>query len=265
MRVSECLEVYFMLAGFVPVDKFVLRPSARSVAAIVWLQYKMTMKHTIAFIIKLFISGFIYSQDTKTIIHYFPDSKQIRETISVLADNPNIKHGKYVLYYYKPPIVDYATYSNSWIQKEGFYNHDIKDSVWKDYKHPKFSDWLEKEEHYKMGKKIGIWLNWVELNVYERYDYDKNKKLIPLILTKSIDYPQKAQENGIGGEVILKVKYNVDYTISSIDCLSNNDSILIRPVIVFAKHKSDLLRKYAINIKDTFMREETIVIDFKMN
>jgi len=33
MRVSECLEVYFTLVGFVPVDKFVLRTPARSVAA----------------------------------------------------------------------------------------------------------------------------------------------------------------------------------------------------------------------------------------
>jgi hypothetical protein len=35
MRVSERLEVYFTLAGFVPVDKFVLRLSARLVAATV--------------------------------------------------------------------------------------------------------------------------------------------------------------------------------------------------------------------------------------
>jgi hypothetical protein len=35
MRVSEFLEVYFTLAGFVPVDKLVLRMPARSVAATV--------------------------------------------------------------------------------------------------------------------------------------------------------------------------------------------------------------------------------------
>jgi hypothetical protein len=35
MRVSEGLEVYFTLAGFVPVDKFVLRKPARSVAVTV--------------------------------------------------------------------------------------------------------------------------------------------------------------------------------------------------------------------------------------
>jgi hypothetical protein len=35
MRVSECLEVYFTLAGFMLVDKFVFRNPARSVAAFV--------------------------------------------------------------------------------------------------------------------------------------------------------------------------------------------------------------------------------------
>jgi hypothetical protein len=40
MRVSECLEVYFTLAGFVSVDKFVLRNPARSVAASVRQHFK---------------------------------------------------------------------------------------------------------------------------------------------------------------------------------------------------------------------------------
>ena len=210
--------------------------------------------------------GNIFSQETIIITKYFGNGKQIAEQTSVLKSNPKIKQGRYCSYYYQPDA-SYSGYSDSWIKVEGYYNHNVKDSIWRMFNDPKKpGDRLLTEEHYKNGKKTGIWLRWLEDYVYERYDYDKNRQLTPLIKVNnsSVSYPEEAEKRRIEGTVELKVIYNSDYSIQSTQNLSNSDPVLLKPVLDLAKIKSDLLKKYSSYFKDTIIKDEIITVNFRL-
>jgi hypothetical protein len=217
------------------------------------------MKKFISIITFLLITGFniLHCQTTKFLITYYPNTRLIKDSTSVLIDNPKIKHGRYISFYKKPKNSEY--YIFSLIKIEGFYFNNIKDSIWREYSEPlKHQYPLDKEEHYNKGEKVGIWKTRVEEFVYERFDYNKNVKLFPIIEKERPEYPSEAMDKMITGKVKLRVRYNDDYSIKSIESLISVDSILLKPMIEIAKRKSGYLRKYAIEFKDTVISEEIL-------
>jgi hypothetical protein len=196
---------------------------------------------------------------------YYTDSKQIKDSICVLSNKPQIKHGRYFVFYNKPKKIPFSSYTNLWIKTEGYYFNNLKDSDWKEYNDPlKPGCRLIKEGHYKKGKRVGIWKTLKDKCVYERFDYDKNKKLFPIFKIKDPKYPAEALDKNLEGKVQLKVKYNDDYSIKSIESLIPVDSIFIKPMIEIANLKSNLLKKYAIEFTDTVIRIEIFTMDYRL-
>lgn len=221
----------------------------------------------ISIITILLIVGFdnLNCQTTRYLITYYPNSKLVKDSTSVLIDKPQIKHGRFISYYNKPVNSSYSSNTNTWIKTEGFYFNNLKDSVWRDYKDPLKAGYrLIKEEHYSKGKKIGIWKKQIDKFVYERFDYDKNKKLFPFFESVVPIYPNEAIDKEIECKVQLRVTYNDDYSIRTIESLLPADSMFIRPMIEIAKNKSEMLKKYATEFKDTIIREEIFKVDYRL-
>lgn len=243
------------------------------------------MKKLSLILIFLKLSILATCQEVKLIVFKFDNSDQKSETFTVLKSNKTIKHGEYKSYFkvnkddlvgikngiYKEDdfIKEYGTYSEGkkngfWIEKitldkknEGNYKSGKKVGIWDSY--------LEKQKvssyDYDKKKKVGIWLtytitqNWT---VIEKYDYDKNKNLEPIIKFKLQDYPKAAKENGIQGTVIMKLNRKSNCEVDSIQVLQSLSPDCDKMAVSTMMKYYDLYRKY----KKSGCRDTVIIEKF---
>ncbi|HOY90162.1 MAG TPA: energy transducer TonB, partial [Bacteroidales bacterium] len=108
------------------------------------------------------------------------------------------------------------------------------------------------------GKRVGIWNTYKENGrVIERYDYDNNIQLEPII-SIVIPYPDIARENGIQGTVRIRYHINNDCSIDNITIIQSLSPECDQAAIDAMKILSDLSKKYSKKCVDT-----TIENDFK--
>ncbi len=207
----------------------------------------------------ILFSGILKGQETKTIIKYFHKSKQIMEMSDVLVANENIKHGQFVRYY-RDEYYNIESNKGQYIQTQGNYFQNKKDSTWIYYKGHK----LLKEENYTNGKKTGIWKTYLENGqVVKRYNYDMNQEIEPIIQFYYI-YPDRASDAGIEGIVEIYVKYNLDCKTDTIYVTKRANELLensaLRSVYEFEK----LREKYSLRTDCSEKTDSTYVINYKL-
>lgn len=79
----------------------------------------------------------------------------------VLADSPHIRHGVYEQYG-----------PNNRLYTKGFYNHGLKDSIWKTF----YKGNTRSQKFYKNGQKTGIWEFWdYEGQLSFSFDFSRNQ------------------------------------------------------------------------------------------
>ena len=185
----------------------------------------------------------------------------------VLKSNQSIKHEKYIRYYKIP--TNYTFTNDKWIKEEGFYNQNVKDSLWIYYKYPKrgnlvYSNVILKEEKYNKGEKIGIWKQYIENgSVIKRYDYDLKKEIEP-IYNRYTNYPAIAREFEIEGIVKIKVEYNDSCSVKNITVYQSADKSLDKEALRSVKEIEDLKYKYRISRDCSTKRDTIYTLDFKL-
>ena len=244
------------------------------------------MKTTQFIILLLLLNSYSFCQDIKRIEKKFDKSKQVSEIYYVLkSDKTIIKQGEYISYFRltdndkcliesgnkkkEDYVKEKGNYINNkkdgiWIEKNsltkkdsGQYNNGQKIGVWDSY--------LYKEKissyDYDNKKKVGIWLTFKENNrVIERYDYDKNIQLEPII-GFSISYPNIAKENGIQGIVRVRYHVNTDCTIDQYEIIQSLSEECDKEVLNAMKEYCELYKKYSKNCVDKY---EEMDINFKL-
>lgn len=111
----------------------------------------------------IFLTTYSFSQKLKVKTTYFPNSKQISKTYTVLKKDKKIKHGEFISYYKNPKK----------IKEKGRYINDKKEGEWIEHKTP------HKKEigTYENGKRIGIWNSYYKKRKVSSYSYTLNKKV----------------------------------------------------------------------------------------
>lgn len=133
-------------------------------------------------------------QQLKSVIKKFSKSKDIELKYTIIKKT-KLKHGQYKKYF-----------RNGQINELGNYTQGKKHGPWEIYNAQGILRWTK---FYKNGKLISNSKNgiWKELNANGKqylYDYNLNKRIPPNIPIL-IQYPTKAREEGIAGQVSVKV------------------------------------------------------------
>jgi len=236
-------------------------------------------------ILLIILTTFCFGQNVKQITVKFPKTKQISQSYFVLKSDKKIKNGEYVSYfrlsktdlqlveneiiYLKDYIKEKGNYLNNkkegeWIEnmsssksKKGKYVNGKKTGIW--------STFLNGEKiagfNYDLNKKTGIWLTRKENGrVFERYDYDKNVKLQPIIRF-NISYPNIAKENGIQGIVKISYQVNSDCSINNIRVVESLSKECDQAGIDAVKEYGELFKKYGNDCENKTEEKE---FNFKM-
>jgi hypothetical protein len=225
---------------------------------------KMKKRALIILLFGLWISPGLMGQNTQFIINYFPNSKQIMEEYYSLIDNENIKHGEYIQYF-RTSDKDFLTHKSDYISKKGFYFQNQPDSVWLNYNTQSGKHWIAREEHYKKGKKYGIWKTYIVGGaVIKRFDYDLNKEIEPEFRA-IIPYPALATEMQIQGVVKVKVIYKDDCTVGTISIVQSVAPVLDKNAIKCVSDIEKLRTKYSLKKDCTTKRDSIYTINYKLN
>ncbi len=244
------------------------------------------MKRKIITILLIFLTTFCYSQEVKRIVVKFHKSKQISQSYYVLKSDKKIKHGEYVSYFrlYNKDLKlaeNKTTNFDEYIRHKGKYHYGKKEGEWienissskkqkgKYINGEKIGVWnifyngekISSFDHDN-NKKIGIWLTRKENGkVYERYDFDNNIQLQPLIRV-NISYPNIASENGIQGTVKIKYHINSDCSIDNIIVIQSLSTECDQETINSMKKYGELFKKYSTNCEDKYEEKE---FNFKLH
>ena len=110
--------------------------------------------------------------------------------------------------------------------------------------------------------KVGIWITVREKGqVSERFDYDNNKKLPPIIQV-NISYPKRAMEAGLQGTVSISYKIHDDCSISDVLVTQSLSADCDEAVINVIKTISRFSMKYGVDCKE---KQETYSLEFKLD
>lgn len=232
------------------------------------------MKRKITTILLIILTIFCFGQKVKQITLKFPKSKQVSQSYFVLKSDKKNKNGEYVSYFklskkdlllvengiidLKDYIKEKGNYLNNkkegeWIEntlssksKKGKFVNGKKTGIWNTfYNSEKIASF-----DYDSNKKIGIWLTRRENGrVFERYDYDKNVKLQPIIRF-NISYPNIAKENGIQGIVKISYQVNSDCSIISIRVVESLSKECDQAGIDAVKEYGELFKKYGFDCEN---------------
>ena len=212
------------------------------------------MKNLVCFL--LLIAFKSYSQETVLVETKFPDSKQISESFYVLKSNGKTKQGEYIAYFriseeelkqIKKRILKLDNY----IKVKCNYENGKKNGDWVEHSS---STSMKKQGRYSMDKKVGVWLTYKEHGaVEERFDYDMNLKLQPLIHINT-PYPPIARENGIEGTVEISYKINSDCTVSNIQIEKGLTAECDTTAMKSIRRFGELLKKYGVVCNDSIAR-----------
>jgi TonB family protein len=217
----------------------------------------MNIQRYLTFFLTLF-SLDSFSQERELVTLTFPESKQLSESFYVLKSDSKIKHGEYVSYFRISDDVFKQVQNGqmkleNYIKVKGNYDYGKKSGDWIEYSSPSV---LKFHGKYLANKKVGIWLTYKEHGqVEERYDYDRDLKLQPIIHLNTL-YPPMAREKGIEGTVMVSYKINSNCTVSNIqldkrleaDC----DSVAIRSIRRFG----ELLEEYGVVCTDSIVKQD---------
>lgn len=236
-------------------------------------------------ILSMFFITYIYCQDLKKIEKKFEHSKQISESYYVLKSDKNTKHGEYISYF-RYSDIDESLIKNGIKKKEDFikakgnYVYGKKDGVWIEFVSKTEMDSGRYSNGKKVGiwntywgsqkirsfdydnnKRVGIWLTFKENGlVTERYDYDNNIQLEPII-NLDIFYPEIAKEYGIQGIVKIQYHINADCSIDNISVVESLSPECDHAVINAMKKYAEMYKKYNKNCVDKIEERE---IHFKL-
>ena len=203
--------------------------------------------------------GLLKGQETKTIIKYFNESKQIMEMSDVLVANEDFKHGQFVRYY-RDEYSNLESNKNQHIQTKGNYFQNKKDGTWTYYKGYK----LLKEENYSNGKKTGIWKTNLENGkVITRYNYELNQEIEPIIPLYYM-YPDRASYAGIEGIVEVYVKYNLDCKTDTIYITKRSNKLLDKSALRSVYEFEKLREKYSLRTDCSGKPDSTYLINYKL-
>jgi TonB family protein len=203
-------------------------------------------------------------QDTLLVTEKFNDSKQISESFYVLKSDKKIKNGEYVSYFMMTDeefknVKKNTSGLDKFIHLKGRYKNGKKDGQWIEYSQPYV---LKTEGKYVADKKVGIWLTYKEKGkVTERFDYDINKKLSPVIQINAI-YPDSARDSGIHGTVTIMFYTHPDCSISGIFVTQSLAPDFDKAAIVAINKFGELLKKYG---QDCQEKEVEINLHFKVD
>ena len=212
----------------------------------------------------MWISSTLIGQNTKLVVKYFSNSKQIMEEYHVLNNDENIKQGEYIRYY-RISDKDFTRNKEKYIFKRGFYYNNQLDSTWIYYHYNASYYWIDREENYNKGRKVGIWKTYLEYgSVIKRLDYNLNKEIEPEFRIYT-HYPAIASEMQIQGVVKVRVVYNNDCTIGGISVVQSSAPNLDSDAINCVSNFEKLRLKYSL-IKDcSTKRDSTYTINYKLN
>lgn len=217
------------------------------------------MNRKILTILLILFTSYCFCQDVKKVVKKFDNSKQISESYYVLKSDKNIKHGEYISYF-RYSDIDEKLIKNGikkiedFIKEKGNFYYGKKDGIWIEY----VNKTEKRTGSYSNGKRVGIWNTYKENGrVIDRYDYDNNIQLEPII-SIVIPYPDIAQENGIQGTVRIRFHINNDCSIDNITIIQSLSPECDKAAIDAMKILSDLSKKYSKKCVDT-----TIENDFK--
>jgi TonB family protein len=212
----------------------------------------------------ILMSSRLIAQDTKLIVKYFQNSKQIMEEYYVLSDNENIKHGSYIQYF-RTSDKGFLEMKGNYMSKEGFYFKNQPDSTWIYYSYKPGGHSIAKEEKYKNGKRIGIWKTYIENGaVVKRFDYDLNKEIEPEIRIYA-PYPSIASEMGIEGNVKVRVVYNNDCTVSGISVVQSASRTLESDAVNYVSKIEKLRIQYSMITDCSTRKDSTYTIRYKLH
>lgn len=214
------------------------------------------------FIMMLSIHPFssLLGQDTKTIVHRYEGSKQIREQYQVLTKDKAIKNGEYISYF-KVSDIEWDLIKRgqlsieTYIKEKANYKLGKKDGPHVEYSSPKV---LKSSGQYRNGQKTGIWhFAKEEGQVIERYDFDLKKPLPPIFEIK-IAYPERARKAGIEGSVALSYKINKDCTLSNITITKSLGIACDQEAKRVISKLGELQKKYKTACTDSLIVQEII-------
>lgn len=214
------------------------------------------------FIIVLSIHPYssLLGQDTKTIVHRYEGSKQIREQYQVLTKAKTIKNGEYISYF-KVSDAEWDLIKRgqlsieAYIKEKGTYKLGKKDGPHVEYSSPKV---LKSSGQYRNGQKTGLWhFAKEDGQVIERYDFDLKTPLPPMFEIK-IAYPERARKTGIEGSVALSYKISRDCSISNIIVTKSLDVACDQEAIRVISKLSELQKKYKAMCTDSLIIQEII-------
>lgn len=217
--------------------------------------------HTLLFIL---LSFTVLGQGTKPSVKKFNHSKQTAERYTVIKSNKQIRHGEYVSYFRIPEneykkIKKDALKLEDYVKQKGNYLNGKKDGEWLEYAAPKI---LGSKGNYKEDQKRGVWEIYKEQGqVVDRYDYDSNKKLKPLIKV-DIVYPKRAREAGIQGTVIVRYRIKNDCSIDNITIEKSVNPDCDKAAIDTIKRLGTLSQKYDWECAQVDLTQE---ITFKLD
>ena len=97
--------------------------------------------------------------------------------------------------------------------------------------------------------------------VYERFDYDNNVKLQPIIRF-NISYPNIAKENGIQGIVKISYQIDSDCSISNIRVIESLSEECDKAAIDAIKEYGELFKKYGVDCENKIEEKE---VNFKLD
>ena len=235
---------------------------------------KMQMKLIFFIISLIFFQSLLFGQKTKTVTIKFPQSNQVSECYSVLKSNPNIKHGTYISYFHVSEyeqkqikaknisIYDFARDSGNYVnglkdgsriefpsifkKNVGSYKNGKKVMIWSTF----IGKYKVSNFDYDENKKVGIWITFIEDGkIIERFDYDKNKSITPLLMPEC-QYPTSCKENGIDGIVILSYNINSDCSITNINVIKSVTVEMSDSVQAGLKRLEPLLKKHYYNCEN---------------
>lgn len=202
-------------------------------------------------------------QETKFVTKKFNSSKQISENYSVLKSDKQTKHGEYISYFLltaeeSKQVKNGIQKLEKFIKLKGIYKNGKKDGEWIEYSRPFYFQTLG---NYDSDKKVGIWLTSKEQGqVFERYDFDNNKKLQPIIKVWA-KYPKSAQDIGLQGTAIISYQINKDCSITNIILIKGLSSDCDKTAIEALSKTEALLKKYSQICED---KTDTTEVQFNL-
>jgi TonB family protein len=118
---------------------------------------------------------------------------------------------------------------------------------------------LKEKGNYENGKKVGVWLISKENGqVFERFDFDHNKKLTPLIHVY-VHYPSSAREQNIEGIVTISFNTDKNCSVSNITIIKGLSKDCDKAALDAIREVAVLMKKYG---EDCEEKVETLDLKF---